>query len=100
MLRQIDLVPYFFTRAEYTVGGDVPVIKNCNGIVVVNIGTVIAFVNGFPLNPRLVPGMNGESWTVGGNFGEIVGEENLEITFGGGAGSKVFVSMKYYKKIC
>lgn len=99
-IKQRDLVPYWFTRQTVTAAADVPIVSYCNGIVAVNIGTIIAYINGFPINPPLVPGTNGESWVIGGNFLEVVGEEQLEITFGAGGVPRVFLSMKYYTDIC
>lgn len=100
-LRKEELQHYWWTRTKVEIGGDIPVIPNCNGIIVTNISAVggaIIFVNGYPLHPPLAAGMNGESWAIGGNFGEVVGEENLEITFQGVG--MAFVQMKYYKNIC
>lgn len=100
MLRKADLTPFWTTRQVITDGGDVPIPANSNGYVAVNIGTVTAFVNGFPINPPLVPGANGESIVVGGNFGEVLAEQNLEIIFAGAAGAKVFLAFKVYNKVC
>lgn len=97
----VQLLKYWFTRQFVTLGGDIAIPKMTNGIVVVNTGNTMAFVNGFPLHPTLVPGgANGESWTIGGNLGEVLAEEQLEITFGTGSTPQVFVSMKYYVEKC
>lgn len=99
MLCRNNLTPYFMTRQVVSEGGDVPIPFGCNGYVAVNIGTAIAFVNGFPINPPLAPGMNGESVSVGGNYGEMLADENLEITFGAATGQMVFLSFKRYTKL-
>ncbi len=96
MLCKNDLLFFWTTRQVVDTGGDVPVPANSNGYVAVNIGTTKAYVNGFPINPPLVPGTNGESISIGGNFGEILAEQNLEIIFDGAAGNKVFLSFKKY----
>lgn len=102
MLRKIDLVPYWFTRLVVLEGGDFAIPENCNGFLATNIapvGGAIAFINGYPINPPLIAGVNGESFGLGGNFGEVLAEKQLEITFGAGT-SKVYLTMKFYNKIC
>lgn len=88
-----------FDISSKTVNGgsavDIP--DNCNAILVVNIGTVLVTVNGFPLNPPLAPGANGESWTLGGNRGEIIQRKELDIQFAA-AGGLAFVQFKWYVK--
>lgn len=98
MLCRNNSTPYWMTRQIVSEGGDIPVPSGSNGYVAVNIGTDVAFINGFPINPPLVPGANGESVSVGGNFGEVLGEDNLEITFASNTGPKVFISFKRYTK--
>ena len=102
MLRSRDLVPYWFTRMIVTEGGDYPVPTYCNGVVGTNItvvGGAVAFINGYPVNAPLVANTNGESFSLGGNFGEIMAEKQLEIIFGPGV-SRLYLTFKYYSQIC
>lgn len=102
MLRKIDLVPYWFTRQVVLLGGDFAIPDGCNGFWTTNIapvGGAIAYVNGYPINPPLVVGANGESFGLGGNFGEVLAEKQLEIIFGPGV-SRVYLTMKFYSEIC
>lgn len=102
MLHKRDLVPYWFTRQVVLTGGDFAIPEYCNGFLVTNIapvGGAIAYVNGFPINPRLIAGANGESFGLGGNFGEVLAEKQLEITFGPGV-SMAYLTMKFYSEIC
>lgn len=101
-LKKSDLVPYWFTRQIVILGGDFAIPENCNGFLATNIapvGGAVAFINGYPINPRLVAGANGESFGLGGNFGEVLAEKQLEIIFGAGV-SMVYLTMKFYSKIC
>lgn len=55
-----------------------PIPRNCNGYVVVNVGTALFWVNGFPLKP-LPPGhpeVDGASRGVPGNRNEIFVGDN------------------------
>lgn len=102
MLQTKDLAKYWFTRQVVTEGGDYRIPPNCNGFVAVNIapvGGAIAYINGFPINAPLVANTNGESFSLGGNFGEIMAEKQLEIIFGPGI-SRVYITFKFYSEIC
>lgn len=68
--------------------------KFCNGWDVVNTGTVVATVNGIPLNPPAAGEVLGDSASYGGNKGEIyVGR--IDVAFAG-AGGQVIVTQKIY----
>jgi len=92
------LKPFSWTRQAILVSGEIPIRKGTFGILVTNIGAVgasVAMIEGFPINPPLVVGSNGESWSVGGPPGTAIEKETLEIIFTTGAGL-VFVQMMYY----
>lgn len=95
-MRKSDLLRFYWTRQEIVQAGDYPLMPLTNAILCVNIGTVLAFINGFPINPPAAPGSNGESWGIGGGFAEIVSERNIEITFAAPAGGRVFMQCKYF----
>lgn len=102
MLQSKDLVPFWFTRQIVVEGGDFAIPANCNAFLATNIapvGGAIAYVNGYPINARLVAGANGESFGLGGNFGEVLAEKQLEIIFGAGV-ARVYLTMKFYSSIC
>ncbi len=102
MLHSRDLVPYWFTRQIVTQGGDYPIPPNCNGFIATNIapvGGATAAINGYPINPPIVAGANGESFALGGNLGEVMAEKQLEIIFGAGV-SRVYLTFKFYSSIC
>ena len=80
-------------------GSTINVPDNTNAILVVNIGTGLLTVNGYPLNPSPAPGANGESWTLGGNKGEVIQRKELDINFVA-AGAIAFVQFKWYVKTC
>lgn len=88
------LLYYNTSQTQYVVPAQVILDKNCNGYTVLNIGTTVAFCNGIPLNPGVPGTNNGESWSVGGNRGEILAGR-LDIGFTGGAG-RVVVIQKFY----
>lgn len=91
-----ELIEFDFSNRVVKVGGLVPIPENCNGILVVNIGTVLVFVNDFPLNPPPAPGANGESWTLGGWRGETVQRKTLDIRMA--PGGLAYVQFKWYVK--
>lgn len=87
-----------WTRQVINSSGEIPIKKGAFAILAVNIGAVgasQALIDGFPINPTLVAGANGESWSVGGVEGTIITKESLEIIFVTGVGS-VFLQQAYY----
>jgi hypothetical protein len=94
----INLKPFDWTRQVIDASGEIPIIKGCFSILVTNIGGVgasAASIDGFPINPALVAGQNGESWSVGGPENTVIGKTTLEILFAAGVG-RVFVQQLYY----
>lgn len=95
----LNFLKYFWTRTVVNSPQEVPIPQFTNAVLVVNIapvGGAQAFVNGYEINPRLVAGTNGEPWSIGGNYMEIIDWPGLEITFGAGTAA-VFVQFKVYK---
>lgn len=96
------LVKYGWTRQRVNqadFSGELQIPQFCNAILVTNIGAVGAaqiLINGYPINAPLAAGANGESWSIGGNAGEIVDMPGLEIVFNGANGA-AFVQFKFYK---
>lgn len=69
---------------SYTVDQYVKPDRDCNGWTAINRGDGVVFINGIPLSPSpLGPGFAGETFTVGGNKGEIWGGD-LNVQFAPG----------------
>jgi hypothetical protein len=85
------LLQYNLSIQVYSVTCEIPVMDNCNGFTVRNIGTATAILMGDALSTNEVK-------AVGGNRGEIyVGRIDLKFT---GAGTRqVLVTQKYYMNI-
>jgi hypothetical protein len=78
-----------------TTGGNVLVDKFCNGFTVVNIGGSIATVNGWQLSPPAAGETLGDSFTFGGNKGEIY-RGRIDITFAAAVNPAVLITQKVY----
>ena len=66
----------------------------CNSITFINIGTTVCLVNGIILNPSLVAGANGESFSFGGNRGEVF-QGRIDIAFATGVGNLLVIQKIY-----
>jgi len=84
-----------FTQV-YNISGNVEVVEQCNGIVVTNIGADIVTVDGKILYPGTVGTSLGDSFTVGGNEGEIYRRKLIVVAFAATTGPAVEISQKYY----
>lgn len=67
----VDYTKYTTIAQEFTGNQDVTVDTRCNQWTVINRSTLAVRVNGMPLNPPPAVGLSGESFSVGGNAGEI-----------------------------
>jgi hypothetical protein len=75
--------------------GPVKVDRLCNAWEAINIGTIVATVNGIPLNPPAAGEVLGDSTSDGGNKGEIyVGR--IDVQFAAAAGGNVIIKQKIY----
>ena len=85
------LLQYNLSTQIYTVTCEIPVMQNCNGFTVRNVGAATVIVMGDSLAPN-------ESKSIGGNRGEIyVGRIDLKFT---GAGQRAaLVTQKYYMNV-
>jgi len=93
----MDFLRYNTTGAQpYNQSTFVKRVQNCNGFIAVNTGDEIVTVNDRILYPGVPGTNNGDSITIGGNFGEIF-LGNIKIAFaGGGAAPEVTIDQKYY----
>lgn len=81
----------------YNASGKISVVRNCNGITVTNLGDEAVTVDDRILYPGTPGSILGDSYTIGGNGGEIYNKRILNIYFaGGGVNPKVEVTQKYY----
>lgn len=85
---------YNFNGQEYTSNGLVDLDMCCNGLNIINTGTTVCTVNGIPLNPPAVGETIGDSYSIGGNRGEVL-NGRVQIMFAGGTG-KAIVVQKFY----
>lgn len=89
----------FFIR-QYNTTGDIPIVENCNAVTFTNIGdntAVIDGLNGMQIFPGTVGSILGDSRTIGGNEGEILGRKKVNLAFTTTtAGQLVEVVQKFY----
>lgn len=85
---------YNIIVGQYSKNGKINVDSMCNGFTAINIGATLVTVNGVPLNPGTPGTNNGESFSIGGNAGEIF-YGDIELFFTGNTGS-VLIIQKYY----
>lgn len=85
---------YNFNGQEYTGNALIDLDMLCNGINVINTGTTVCTINGVPLNPPAAGESVGDSYSIGGNRGEVL-NGRVNLTFAGGAG-KAIVVQKFY----
>lgn len=65
---------------QITQSGKIDVDPHCNGWTIFNKGTLPIVVNGIPLAPPAGANLSGESFSIGGNAGEIyVGRIDLKV---------------------
>jgi hypothetical protein len=84
---------------EYHNASSIVVDKFCNGVTVINIGTSVMRANQIPLNPGTPGTNNGESWTFGGNRGEVY-SGRIDLSFTGNAGSALVIQKVYIPELC
>lgn len=93
----MNFLDYTFETSEYGKADNIP--SNCSGILFLNQGTLIAYVDGFPINP------NGGSFSPDTNDSSNVNsiqrcKKVWKLTFQAGAGTKDFrVIRKVYEGI-
>jgi hypothetical protein len=95
-----NLIAYNITYNRYSSSQEIPREELCNGFTIINIGDTIATINGKILFPSTTPATDqGDSFSVGGNAGEIYkGQLNLSFAVGG-ANPLVEVIQKFYVQI-
>lgn len=91
-----EKILYFNTITSFVRrNGYVTIEPYCNAYEVVNIGTIVATVNGCPLSPPAVGETLGDSFTDGGWKGEIfLGKVNIQ--FAAAVGGIVLLKQKIY----
>jgi hypothetical protein len=96
----VELIEYDFTIQPYTGPETIEIASNCNTFMAINVGAVgspVATINGFPINPPLAAATNGEAFVIGGNVGEIIKRKTIDLAFPAGiAGVRVLIVQKFY----
>lgn len=92
---QEDTLFYNIITATYSENAHVQIDPFCNGLTVVNIGTVGMNVNGVPLSAPPAGASLGEAQTFGGNRREIF-RGRIDIAFNAAAGAQALVIQKIY----
>jgi hypothetical protein len=96
----VELHEYDFTIQVYSEPETIEISSNCNTFMAINVAAVggpLATVNGFPINPPLAAGTNGEAFIIGGNLGEIIKRKTIDLAFPAGfVGARVIVVQKFY----
>jgi len=92
-MRKFDIITQIYNRS-----GQYEVVDNCNGLTVTNVGADTVIVDGRTLYPGTVGSIQGDSFTIGGNEGEIYNKRTIVIAFQAAVGPAVEVTQKYYTK--
>ena len=100
MPQQKERILFYNTSVvQYQSAASIVVDKYCNGVTVINTGTTVMRANQIPLNPGTPGTNNGESWTFGGNRGEVY-SGRIDISFTTGAGSALVIQKIYIPELC
>jgi hypothetical protein len=95
----MSFIKYNITVSSYRTSQKIEVPKNCNGWTAINLGDVIAEINGIVLNAG-VPGTSaGDAVQIGGNEGEIYADNQLRLVFvvpTAGVAPNVQIIFKFY----
>ena len=88
---------YNYIPKTIVINASVVMDQNCNGVFIINIGSSLAQIDnlGIPLNAGTPGTSNGDSFTIGGNKGELF-HGRLDISFPGTGAGVVVVVQKIY----
>lgn len=86
---------YNVSVTQYSKNQQAVIDSHCNGWTAINIGTTVVNVKGIPLNPGTPGTNNGESFTIGGNAGEIF-KGRVDIEFPTGSGNVLLIQKFYF----
>jgi hypothetical protein len=92
----LQLIPYEFNCQVYYESSRVPVPERTNGLVITNIGDAICEVEGISLLPGVPGTTRGDSFSIGGNLGEVLAKKQVSLSFGAGATPRVEIVFKVY----
>lgn len=90
-----DTLFYNIIVYTYSENAHVQIDELCNGLTVVNTGTVNMNVNGVPLAPPPAGSLLGEAQTFGGNRREIF-KGRIDVAFVAAVGAQCIVIQKCY----
>ena len=98
--KNFDLLTYEEDVQTYTASQDVDVFQHCNGFTAVVTGSDQVFINGHLMKPSTTPlTVTGDSYSVGGNRGEIYVKRRIRIQFVTTVNPIVEIIQKYYTNI-
>ena len=89
-----------FDTQVYSASKRVQLFGDCNSLTLVNTGDNIVTVENIILYPG-TPGTNvGDSFSIGGNEGEILDKKDLRVVFNSPAtaGQQIMITQKYFVK--
>lgn len=92
----MQLIKYNWFTNNYTTGGQIAIMENCNSLSFTNVGDTSVTVNNKVLYPGTIGSILGDSFSIGGNQGEIVSEKRVTISFGAGANPILEIVQKVY----
>lgn len=96
-MHKVPVLKYNIASQRYAKQQDVTVDPLCDGWTARNTGDTIVSVNGINLQPRPAAGLSGESFSAGGNLGELFAGR-ITIIFQAPAGTQpeVKITQKFY----
>jgi hypothetical protein len=94
----MEFLRYNWFPNTYNSSQQISVLDKCNSISFTNTGDETVTINGVKvLYPGTVGSILGDSFTIGGNYGEILSEKRISISFaGGGANPQIEIDQKVY----
>lgn len=93
-MEKINLIKFNIIEKVMKINGGVVVEDLCNGLTAVNLGTTTMYVNNIPLYPGTPGTSRGESYTYGGNEGEVFCGR-VDIAFDTGEGNGLILQKIY-----
>lgn len=94
----MKFLKYNWFTNTYDSSQQISILENCNSLSITNTGDDTVIINGTKiLYPGTVGTSLGDSFTIGGNQGEVLDEKRITIAFAGvGVAPKVSIDQKVY----
>jgi hypothetical protein len=95
-MNQKPILKYGMITQGLLSNGSAIIPPDCNGFTVMNLGLTVAMINySIPLNPGTPGTNNGESFSIGGNRGEIFAGR-IDISFPLNSNGSIMIIYKIY----